>query len=154
MAQAFEERATAFGLDPSFLGRVITHEGKEFVVVGLNTRAPKMPVVLQQREGGHSMKASAGWICAKFNHPYTPPPHLDRAYVAAEGLKKRGDSFGISSDLIGRVFTLGGRRVRFLGLKPRVRKQPVALQALDDLTYRKCSVNAFRGILHTMETQE
>lgn len=43
-ALAFSRSAFLYGLDPDWLGKCFISNGKEFRIVGLNSRAPKYPV--------------------------------------------------------------------------------------------------------------
>ena len=55
-AQAFSQLATAYGLDPDWLGKCFISNGKEFRIVGLNTRAPKFPVMCERTKDGKRFK--------------------------------------------------------------------------------------------------
>lgn len=148
--QAFTDQAAALGLDPASVGCVIEYQGRSFELVGLNTRAPKMPILLREKNTDNTMRATVEWLCARLKHPYSGTK-LSVADGAGEELAKRGAKYGLDLSLIGRIFTINGHRVQFLGLIPRARSKPVSLQRLDDRTFRKCSIDVFRRISATME---
>lgn len=149
----FQEKCGDFGLDPSVLGRVVKHEGSEFELIGLNPRATRRPFVFRKRtDPTLRLSADAVWLCKKLG--ITRPPHdlNDQASIAKRELEKRGRQYGLSPELAGRIVTIGGRRLRILGLRPRVRTQHVSLQCVDSGSYRKCSVEVLNRALFTMES--
>lgn len=50
-ATLFREYAQSYGLDPGLLGAPFSSNGKEFVVVGLNPRAQRLPVIAKDGSG-------------------------------------------------------------------------------------------------------
>lgn len=55
-AVAFSTSAFLYGLDPDWLGKCFISNGKEFRIVGLNTRAPKYPVNCVRTSDGKTYK--------------------------------------------------------------------------------------------------
>ena len=55
-AMAFSRSAFLYGLDPDWLGKCFISNGNEFRIVGLNTRAPKYPVVCVRTDNDKTYK--------------------------------------------------------------------------------------------------
>jgi hypothetical protein len=122
----FRQHAPGAGLTEDLLDSTLMHNGTEYRIIGWAARAPKMPIVLRETSGNGKMRCSVQWLCKKLNMPSPPQPKPDWAAKAAEGMERRGESLGLSKDLVGRTFLVGSRRVKFLGIKPNSRKMPVA----------------------------
>lgn len=146
--QVFEANAVRLGLDPSWFGRTFTYRGESFEVAGLSLRSPKMPVLLTNRSRSSAMRSTVVFLQQQFGVLSTPRSRED---VAAKTLAQMGDRMGLKPEWVGRIFTLNGRRVKFLGVKPRARAMPVQLQVVDTGEYRKCAIEYFLGAIDTME---
>ena len=55
-ALAFSRSAFLYGLDPDWLGKCFISNEQEFRIVGLNTRAPKYPVVCVRTDSDKTYK--------------------------------------------------------------------------------------------------
>jgi len=57
-ASSFKALAREYGFEPSDLGREFTslNDGKRFRIIGLNTRARKMPIICERLEDGGRYK--------------------------------------------------------------------------------------------------
>lgn len=149
--QIFEANAARLGLDPAWFGRTFTYRGEEFEVAGLSLRSPKMPVLLANRSRASDMRSTVIFLQQQLGASGAPPAARSREDVAAETLARRGGEMGLKPEWVGRIFTLNGRRVKFLGVKPRARTMPVQFQVVDTSEYRKCSVEYFLSAVDTME---
>jgi hypothetical protein len=149
--KAFIEQAESLGLDPSLLGTVVVVEGTKFELIGLNTRAPRLPLIMRAQDDGHTMRCTPKWLCIKLKRPYAAPTADDKAKVFSDEMAKHGDRYELDSALIGRIFVIGKQRVKFLGLVPRGRKKPICIQRMDDHSYRVCTVECFYAAFGTME---
>jgi len=65
-AESYKVNAGLFGLDPNWLGETFTANGKTFKVIGLNTRAKKYPVVVQEVGSDGRYKFSAEGVVRAF----------------------------------------------------------------------------------------
>lgn len=61
-AMAFSHLAFSYGLDPDWLGKCFISNDKEFRIVGLNTRAPKFPVLCVRLDNDKTYKFRAETI--------------------------------------------------------------------------------------------
>ena len=53
---AYEQSAVIYGLDAEWLNKEFKFRGNTFIVRGLNTRAHKMPVIVEQKATGKRFK--------------------------------------------------------------------------------------------------
>jgi hypothetical protein len=138
-------------LEVSLLGVVVPFDGVSFELIGLNTRAPKLPLIMRAQNSNRTMRCTPKWLCIQLKRPYKVPEAAEKANVARDEMTKHGDRYGLDPALVGRILTIGGYRVKFLGLVPRSRSMPISYQHLDDRTYRKCSVERFYNSLGSLE---
>ena len=72
-ARDYKTHCLLFGLDPKWLNQNFTHQGEEWKVMGLNTRARKQPVIVKKRGStGNLYKFPADAVARSFNMAHLP----------------------------------------------------------------------------------